>query len=436
MKENMKNKKIIQNAKWIIVCKVAQSLIQLAVGMLSARYLGPANYGLINYAASVVAFAIPIMELGLPDILLREYIETPEREGQVLGTGLVMNMISAVACIIGVTSFVAVANSGERITIIVCALYSTSLFFRGIEMARYWFQVKLLSKYSSLALLGSYVVVSAYKIYLLVTAKSVYWFALSHAVEYGVTGLLLLITYKKIGTQKLSFSAALAKRMLSKSKHYILAALMVVSFNSTASILMKLIIGEHENGYYAAALTSISVTQFIYSAIIDSARPVILENKKTDPKQFEVSISRLYCVIIYLSLAQSVFFCTFAELIIRILYGTDYLAGIPVLRIMSWQTAFSCMGSIRNVWILAEEKYSRLWIINLCGSITNIALNIYLIPQWGACGAAVASVLTQFITNFVIGFAIKDIRENNRLLLAGLNPRFAWESLRKIVQMR
>ena len=47
-----------------------------------------------------------------------------------------------------------------------------------------------------------------------------------------------------------------------------------------------------------------------------------------------------------------------------------------------------------------------------------------MIPYWGACGAAFASLLTQFFTNFVLGFIMKPIRENNILLLKGINPAF------------
>ena len=157
----MKENQLINNAKWIIACKVVQSLIQLVVGMLSARYLGPSNYGLISYASSVVAFVIPVMQLGLQFTLVQEYVDNPEKEGQIAGTALAMNLLSAMACMVGVTSFAMIVNRGETDTIIVCALYSTSLFFQGIEMLQYWFQAKLLSKYSSLAMLCSYLVVSA-----------------------------------------------------------------------------------------------------------------------------------------------------------------------------------------------------------------------------------------------------------------------------------
>ena len=66
--------RVIKNASWIIACRVVQSILSFLIGMLTARYLGPANYGLINYASSVVAFVTPIMYLGLNAVLVQEII--------------------------------------------------------------------------------------------------------------------------------------------------------------------------------------------------------------------------------------------------------------------------------------------------------------------------------------------------------------------------
>lgn len=428
----MKNSRMAQNAKWIIVCKIAQSVIQLVVGMLSARYLGPSNYGLINYASAITAFFLPVMHLGLDSTLVREYSDQPEKEGQILGTSLVMNMVSAIVCVIGVTAFAAAANPGDYTTIIVCMLYSISLFFQAIEMLQYWFQAKLLSKYSSLAMLYAYMVVSAYKIWLLASGKSVYWFALSHAVEYGVTGMLLLVAYKRNGRQKICFSLPMAKKLFSRSHHYIMAMLMVVVYGKTGSIMLTLIFGEAENGFYATAVTCTTISLFVFMAIIDTVRPVILENRKKSMAAFENSVSQVYSVVIYLSLAQSVFFTVFADLIIRVLYGAAYMAAAPVLQILIWNSAFSYMGYVRNIWILAEEKHKVLFFINLSGAIASCTLNACLIPAWGACGAALASVLTQIFTNFILGFLMKSIRRNNYLLMKGLNPRCLLEFLSEL----
>lgn len=420
----MNNRKMLQNAKWIVVCKIIQSLIQLAVGMLSARYLGPSNYGLISYAASVVAFAVPVMQLGVADTLVKEYVSNPEKNGEILGTVLGMNLMSGLACIVGVSAFAAVMNPGEPETILVCGLYSLSLIFQSLELVKYWFLAGLRSKYSSVAMLCAHVVVSGYKVYLLATGKSVYWFALTHSVEYCAAGVILLVLYARVGGQSLRFSWKRAADIFSRSKYYILASLMVTVFQNTDHVMLKMIAGDAENGFYTTAVTCTSVVCFVYTAIIDSARPGILESRESDPAACDGHVTRLYSVIIWLSLAQSLAFTLLAKPMVYLLYGEAYLPAVPVLRVITWQTAFSYMGTVRNVWILAEEKHSLLWRINLAGVCANVALNALTIPVWGACGAAAASVLTQIITNLIVGFFMKPIRQNNRLLVAGLDPRW------------
>lgn len=426
--------KVFNNAKWIVICKVLQSLLQLVVGMLCARYLGPSNYGLINYAASIVAFAMPVMKLGFDSTLVHELVENPEKEGEILGTSLVMNMLSSVVCIGGVTAFAAAANAGEKVTVIVCLLYSLSVFFAAAEMIQYWYQYKLQSKYSSIVMLVSYVAVAAYRIYILVSQKSIYWFSVTHSVEFGFVALMLIIIYLRKGG-KFSFSLNTAKRMFSKSKHYILASLMVVIFQSTDHIMLTHMVGDEENGFYTAAITATTILQFVYIAVVDSFRPMILSSKKNNDNEYKKLVSELYGIVTYLSLAQCVVFTVFAGLIIKLLYGELYSPAVPVLRILIWYFIFSVMGTVRNVWILAEQKQKYLWIINLSGAVFNIILNAVMIPYWGAWGAAFASFLTQVFTNFVLGFIIKPIRENNILLIKGLNPVFVIRESRNILSL-
>jgi len=55
-----KRHRVAKNAAWLISGRIAQSLLALVVGALTARYLGPSNFGSINYAASLTAFIAPI----------------------------------------------------------------------------------------------------------------------------------------------------------------------------------------------------------------------------------------------------------------------------------------------------------------------------------------------------------------------------------------
>ena len=78
--------KVAKNAIWIIAGRVFQSLLALVINMLTARYLGPSNFGLITYASSLVAFVVPIMDLGFSNVLVKEIVNKPEDEGKILGT--------------------------------------------------------------------------------------------------------------------------------------------------------------------------------------------------------------------------------------------------------------------------------------------------------------------------------------------------------------
>lgn len=431
----MKEKQVFNNAKWIIICKILQSVLQLIIGMISARYLGPSNYGLISYAGSIVAFALPIMKLGFDATLVHELVENPDKEGEIVGTSLGLNIFSSFFCMGGVALFALAANFGQTETIIVCILYSISIFFAALEMIQYWFQYKLLSKYSSIIMLFSYLFVSAYKIFLLVTQKNIYWFAVSHSVEYGVISILLIVFYFKKGGSKLTFSFSRIGKMLNKSKHYILAALMVVVIQNTDHIMLTKMVGEAENGYYAAAITCAGMAQFVFTAIVDSFRPLILSAKKENTLDYKKNVSILYGIICYLAILQSIGFTILAPIIVKLLYGIEYLATIPVLQILTWYSCFSYIGTVRNIWLLAEEKQKYLPIINVSGVVFNIALNTFMIPIWGACGAAFASFLTQFFMNFIFGFVFKPIRENNKLLLKGLSFKFFTSEMKTLCKI-
>ncbi|HOA34320.1 MAG: flippase [Clostridiales bacterium] len=423
--------KVVKNSAWIIACKVAQSVIGLVVSMFTARYLGPSNYGLINYASSLVAFFVPLMYLGLNSILVQEIVIKPQKEGETLGTALTMSLVSSLFCILGVFAFTTIVNAGEKDTIIVCVLYSILLIFQAVEALQYWFQAKLMSKYTSLTMFAAYIITALYKIFLLASKKSIYWFAVSNALDFAIIAVVLLFIYKRLGTQKLSFSPDTAKLLFSKSRYYIVSSMMVVVFGQIDRVMLKLMIDEKAVGLYSAAVASAGVTYFVFAAIIDSFRPVIFESKKADHASFEKNVSRLYSIIIYFALVQSAGIALFAELVVKILYGEQYLASIPALRIIVWYLAFSHMGSVRNIWILAEGKYKVLWIINLCGALTNVILNLIFIPLWGINGAALTALITQIFTNFILGYIIKPIRRNNTLLLKGLNPNILIELVRK-----
>ena len=268
--------KIVKNASWLILCRVIQAVLSFVIGTLSARYLGPANYGIIDYAAAIVSFMVPVVQLGLRSTLVHEVISAPNNEGQVLGTSLFMSTATSLLGILGVIAFTAIANPGEKETMLVCLLYSISLIFQSTEMLQYWFQAKLLSKYVAIISLAAYTAVSFYRCFLLVTQKNVLWFALSQALDYFFISVCLYVVYRNLSDQKLAVSFTLAKQLFQRSRFYIVSGIMVTLFSLTDRVMITLMLGKEANGYYSAAVTCASLSQFVFAAIADSMRPSIL----------------------------------------------------------------------------------------------------------------------------------------------------------------
>lgn len=422
----LKNR-VVKNASWLIAGRIYHMLISFFVGLMTARYLGPSNFGLINYAATYTIFFASICTLGINSVIIKNFIDFPDEEGTTLGSALVLRIVSSLLSIIMILSISFIADRNEPQTFVVVALCSFSVLFQVFDTISFWFQSKLKSKYPAIASVISYTIVSAYKLWLLFTEKSVKWFAVSTSIDYLVVAIFLLFVYRKHNGPVFSFSKKKAKQLLSKSYHFILSGLMISIYGSTDKFMLKQMMSETEVGYYSTAVSVCNLWVFVLVAIIDSFYPVIIQSLQHSKVGFRQKNKQLYAITFYLSVSVSLFFTIFANLIIVTLYGSDYqLASMP-LRIITWYTAFSYLGVARDVWIVSTNNQKFLKYIYVGAAATNVLLNTMLIPVWGASGAALASLLTQISTVFIFPFMIKEMRPNVKLmieaiLLKGLFP--------------
>lgn len=411
----------VKNAGWMIGEKIVQMIISLVVSLLTARYLGPSNYGMLNYALSYTAFFAALCNLGINSLMVKELVDRSENEGEVLGTAIVLRIISSVLSAITIVSLVSVLDRNEPTTILAVALCSAGMVFQVFNAFNYWFQRHLRSKYTAIATLIAYIATAAYRIVLMVTGSDVVWFALATSVDYIVLAIFLWIFYKKNDGEKLSFSWKYGKELLSRSKHFILAGLMVSIYGQTDKLMLKQLLDVTQTGYYATATTINSMWCFVLAAVIDSMYPTIMEaHKRGDEQLFKHKNRQMYAIVFYVSIVVAIGFNLLSEVIVYVLYGKAYMPAAMPLRIVSWYTAFSYLGVARNAWIVSKNKQKHLIKIYITAAVGNVVLNFLFIPLWGSSGAAAASVVAQILTGIVLPFFIKDLRENSVLMIEGI----------------
>ncbi len=413
---NMLSSKVTRNASWIIAGRIYHMLLAFFVGLLTARYLGPGNFGLINYAATYTSFFASLCTLGINAVIVKNFVDHPEEEGETIGSAIVLRTLSSVLSVLMMLGITLVADKGERTTHAVVLLCGVGVVFQVMDTLDYWFQSRLASKYSTFATVISYTVVSGYKVWLLVTGKSVAWFAVSTSIDYMIVAIVLLAMYRKQNGPRFSCSVRKAKELFGSSYHFILAGLMISIYGSTDKFMLKQMMNESEVGFYSTAVSLCNTWVFLLTAVIDSLHPVILqafENKQL----FERKNKQLYAIVFYTSAGISLFLSLLASPIVDMLYGEAYAPAAAPLRIITWYTAFSYLGVARNAWIVSYGRQNYLVYLYGGAAVTNVLLNAIMIPRWGASGAALASLFTQISTILLFPAFIKGLRPNVKLMM-------------------
>ena len=412
--------KELKNAGWLIAGKVIQMVLSLIVGAWTARYLGPGDYGAINYGNSFVSFFMAFCTLGINSVIIKEFSDKPEETGKILGSAIGMRIISSFLSAILIIGIVAGIDRDEPITIAVVALCSISLLFHVLDTFNYWFQYQYKSRVTAIATLVAYIVITIYRIVLLALGKGILWFAVATSVDYVALGVVLYIAYKKHNGPPLEFSWITGKKLLRKSYHYILSGMMVAIYVQTDKLMLKHMMDEASVGYYTAGSTISTVWVFVLAAIVDAMYPTIIRAAKENKEVFLKKNRQLYAIVFYLSAAVSLGFLIFGDWAVKLMYGDAYAASAGVMKISVWCAGFSYLAVARGAWTVCEEKQKYLKYINVAIALLNVGLNAVLIPLWGVEGAAAASLITQFFSCVGMPMLIKPMRPNAKLMLEAI----------------
>ena len=413
----IKNKEI-KNAGWIIGERIVQMLLSFVVGILSARYLGPENYGSLNYTASFITFFSSIAMLGMEGVIIKKMIEHPEQEGSFLGGSIVLRLISSIFSSIAVVLVVVLLNPGDNEKLFLVLIQSVQLLFTAFHIFDSWFQRYLKSKYISIAKILATIIVMGYKLYLLYAKKSIFWFAFSNSLSYIIIAIVLFVFYKKSKGPELKWNIKSGMCVLTDSYHYIFSGLMVAIYGQMDKIMLGKMLSDTAVGLYTTGIAICSMWIFVPTAIINSFRPTILTLRQSGQIElYNKRLRQLYSVIIWLCIGVSTIICLLAPFIVSVLYGEAYVGAVNVLKIAIWCETFAMIGTARGIWVLAEEKNKYVKYYLVIGVGVNLVLNAVMIPFLGIEGAAIATLITQITTSMIAPLFFKATRAHTKIVI-------------------
>jgi len=392
-------RKILGNMSWLMVDRVVRMGMSLFVGVWIARYLGPAQFGSLNFAVAYIALFGSAATLGLEGIVVREVLHRPEDTHKTLGTTLALRG-SAGLLAAGVSiAVLCLIQPHDRQALLLVSIYSVTLIFQAFDTIDAFFQSQVRSKITVWAKNGAFLVVAVIRV-LLIYAKAPVWAfvtAMAGEVMLGTVGLVL--GYRLSGGKILSWrsSRKRAAELLQQSWPVIFSSMAIMVYMRLEMVMLKMMQGEFAVGLYAAATRISEVWYFIPMAIVSSVSPAIMR-AKDDPDLFYGRLRKLFSLMTLSACTIGTVVALLSGTIVRILYSSSYRGAGPVLAVHVWASVFVFLGCAQSPWDITKNLLKLSMFRTALGAVINVAMNLYLIPRYSAMGAAIATVVSYAIS--------------------------------------
>ena len=408
-----KTQSVVKNSVWLISESIITMVISLIIGIVSARFLGPNNYGLVNRFLPYISLANSICTFGLQSIIIKRIAQDSSEENiaAVVGSTMLFRLVLSFISIIVINIYALyIAKQEDMSLLVISVLQSISLIFNVYEILTYYFHARLQSKYIAISTVITSVVIGCWKVILLITKASVVWFAFSTTLQSLVQLIFNYRFFKKQFSHPLVYQGKLLKEMLGDSYHLLLASMGIAIYGQVDKIMIGNMAGNELLGIYSAAYAIATMWYFVPQAIANSLRSRIFE-ESDDESAFSNNVRVLFLIITILGICAGIGFGVIPQFLIGLLYGEQYLGGTRALMILGWVGVFANIGTVRSIWLVGKglQRFSKYF--TLMGALLNIILNYFLIQKYGINGAAVSTVVSQACVQLVFPLFFADTRQ-------------------------
>ncbi len=232
------------------------------------------------------------------------------------------------------------------------------------------------------------------------------WFVYAQTTSLTITALVAFLTFRsRLGKLRFRFQPSLFWVILRKSYPYALTVFLMGAYTRLDGVMIERLLpnGRLEADVYAAAyrlLDASNVLGFLFGGLLLPMFAKMLKEKSALEPLLHFSWQMIWAGSV--SLATAVFFFQ-EEIMVALYVDGDAYAGQILGLLMITFIAISCTY-IFGPLLTANANMRRMNQLFLVGVVLNVALNWRLIPEYGAWGAAIATLITQFLVAFGKGW--------------------------------
>ena len=417
-------RRLLGNGVWRVGDNVFRMGFGLLVSVYVARYLHPTGFGLISFASAMATLVTAIAQFGTQTVVVRDLIRRPEDRAAILGSALVLRLVTGAVSILLAIGATALLRPGDYRAVEVVLIVAGVALPRAWDVVDYDYQARIEAGPVVIARNIGFVAFAVLRVLLVLIHAPLEAFAFAITGEQVLAAILLVRLWRRDG---------LAVRMRSANRRelrdlvvttwpLVIAGLSYVVYMRIDQIMLAGMMGDASVGLFSAAIKISEALYFIPAAATATVAPAMTAAYRRSDAEYHRHMLRVMRILVRLGLGIAVVFSCFSRFIIVKLYGPAYAPAAAVLSIHAWIYVLMTLSYCGSQWLLDRGYFHCNMYQTLGGAAVNIGMNLVLIPRLDIVGAAIASFAGQFTSVMLMMAVIPKTRPLFRLQLAAFAP--------------
>ncbi|MCU0551157.1 MAG: oligosaccharide flippase family protein [Leptolyngbya sp. Prado105] len=365
-------------------------LVNVATGTITARILGPSGRG--EQAAMTIwpQFFAYSLSLGLPSALLYTLKKYPTERSKSFSAAVLMGVIlSTIAAVIGIFTIPMLLKKysadtihlSQGLMLAVPIVMFTEILRSAMEASD---EFAIANKIRYIPPLSTLVMLVG----LALTGKLTPFTAV---VSYWLPGIPILVWMIACARQFFTIRVERVRRSTKRLLNYGLRAygidLITTLAGQIQQVLAVTLLIPASMGLYAIAFSLCQLLYVVQSSFVTVLFPKAAARPVEEVVQMTGRAARIGG---FLAILIAAFMMLFAPIVLNLLYGKDYLAAIPVFRILAVETVLGGTAVILSQAFMALDRPGIVTVIQSAGLVLGIPLILWLTPVFGLSGLGLA----------------------------------------------
>lgn len=393
--------KFLNNLSYVGFGTIVSIIFTFTFNILAGRLLGPSGYGEFSLVQSIATFLAVPMFFGINYSMLKYNSEKEdfERQQKIISTTYIMIFIFTTISIFFYFLFSSQISQAFSVS---TGFYYLSILFATIFVFYTLLTSTLASlhkmkKFALFRLVYSIILLSTFFVFIFNNFISSQSMILSICITYGITGGIILAYLRKF--VKLKFDKVWASTLTRYGSYALLGGISSAFYSNIDKILIYKYMDTANIGIYwaysysftMAILTILSVFEIVFFPLASKIPNKVIIFKK---------INKFIPFLIIISVP----FMILSGFIILKLYGSEYPFDFRLAILFGIVGIFVSIDKFYGLLMNSTGKKGKR-IVSFAAvvmAITNIFLNIWLIPLIGIEGAVIAAIFSYLLSILIV----------------------------------